>query len=71
MTAIDPWFLYQMKEITDEITEIEQASDRVGYAASLCEAKRMGISDERLAEAWRMEGKGAAEKFATCARSTA
>ncbi len=43
LTQMDPWFLYQIKEITDTLGAFE--------APQLRRAKRMGLSDERLAEA--------------------
>src|SRR5437588_1058149 len=46
LTGIDPWFLQQMKEITDFQGEIEKAKDL--RPAQLREAKRMGFSDARL-----------------------
>ncbi|HET9282081.1 MAG TPA: carbamoyl-phosphate synthase large subunit [Candidatus Angelobacter sp.] len=50
MTSIDPWFLYQLKEIAAMETEIAQHSS----AETLCkellrEVKRLGISDDRIA----------------------
>ena len=52
MTSMDPWFLYQIKEITDTITEVgETTADNVSPQL-LRKAKRMGISDERIAEEW-------------------
>jgi len=62
MTAIDPWFLYQLKEITDMFIELEKHPFESIPPETVRQAKRMGISDARLAEIWRMEGKGAAEK---------
>ncbi|HEX6466374.1 MAG TPA: carbamoyl-phosphate synthase large subunit, partial [Terriglobales bacterium] len=63
MTGIDPWFLYQLKEITEMEKEIEQYSPDSVPAALLREAKRMGISDARLAAAWKIgDSKGSVEK---------
>ena len=47
MTSIDPWFLYQLKEITAGLTELENHSEVA--PETLREAKRMGLSDERIA----------------------
>ncbi len=44
LTQMDPWFLYQIKEITDTLAAVTPETTR--------KAKRMGISDERLAEAF-------------------
>jgi carbamoyl-phosphate synthase large subunit len=49
MTSIDPWFLYQLKEITTIETEVSQHSAETLSADLLRKAKRVGISDERLA----------------------
>jgi carbamoyl-phosphate synthase large subunit len=48
ITGIDPWFLYQLKEITDLITHLGKYTLETLPAATLREAKRMGISDERI-----------------------
>ena len=49
MTSMDPWFLYQMKQITDEIKAIaaSEAQANTSPRSSLRKAKRMGVSDER------------------------
>ncbi|HET6933418.1 MAG TPA: carbamoyl-phosphate synthase large subunit, partial [Candidatus Angelobacter sp.] len=49
MTSIDPWFLYQMKEIADMETQLAEHTVDTLPPAMLREAKRMGTSDERLA----------------------
>src|SRR5277367_6182177 len=53
MTAMDPWFLHQMKQITDEIKAIGEKTIENVTAEDLRTAKRMGISDERLAASWK------------------
>jgi carbamoyl-phosphate synthase large subunit len=58
MTGIDPWFMYQLKEITDMISELEKHPVESVPDAVLRDAKRMGISDSRLAEIWRTGGNG-------------
>ncbi len=63
MTSIDPWFLYQLKEINDMQLELEKHPMQSIPAEVLREAKRMGFSDGRLAGVWRLEGKGAQEKI--------
>ncbi len=56
MTGMDPWFLSQMKQITDEIKAIAAiGADKVS-ADDLRAAKRMGVSDDRLAAEWGLEG---------------
>jgi len=56
MTSMDPWFLHQVKQITDEIKAIGGVSMADVTADQLRTAKRMGISDERLAAVWGMSG---------------
>jgi len=56
MTSMDPWFLYQIKQITDEIKAIGGVSIDEVTADQLRTAKRMGISDERLAAGWGLTG---------------
>src|SRR5438128_2736145 len=64
MTSIDPWFLYQLKEINDMQLELEKHPMESLPTEVLRDAKRMGFSDERLAAVWRLEnGKGAQEKI--------
>jgi len=62
MTSIDPWFLYQLKEINDMQLELEKHPMESIPGEVLRETKRMGFSDDRLARAWRLDGKGSAEK---------
>ncbi len=56
MTSMDPWFLYQVKQITDEIKAVGGVSMADVTADQLRAAKRMGISDERLAAVWGLKG---------------
>jgi len=62
MTSIDPWFLYQLKEINDMQLELEKHPMDSIPTEVLREAKRMGFSDGRLAGVWRLNGKGSQEK---------
>ncbi len=48
MTGIDPWFLYQLRQITEMQAELTKHSVESLPRELLREAKRMGISDERL-----------------------
>jgi carbamoyl-phosphate synthase large subunit len=63
MTGIDPWFLYQLKEINDMQLEVEKHPMESVPTAVLRDAKRMGFSDGRLAGTWRLSGKGDQEKI--------
>jgi carbamoyl-phosphate synthase large subunit len=56
MTSMDPWFLYQIKQITDEIKAVGGVPMAEVTAEQLRTAKRMGISDERLAASWGLTG---------------
>jgi carbamoyl-phosphate synthase large subunit len=56
MTSMDPWFLYQIKQITDEIKAVGGVPMSEVTAGQLRTAKRMGISDERLAAVWGLTG---------------
>jgi carbamoyl-phosphate synthase large subunit len=49
MTSIDPWFLYQLKEIAAVETAVSQYSAETLPREVLREAKRAGVSDDRLA----------------------
>jgi len=62
MTSIDPWFLYQLKEINDMQLELEKHPMEAIPTEVLRDAKRMGFSDGRLAGVWRLNGRGAQEK---------
>src|SRR6201987_462616 len=63
VTSIDPWFLYQLKEINDMQLELEKHPMESIPTEVLRDAKRMGFSDGRLASVWRLTGKGSAEKI--------
>src|SRR5712675_2190498 len=56
MTSMDPWFLYQLKEINDQQLELEKHPMESIPTEVLRQAKRMGFSDGRLAQVWRLEG---------------
>src|SRR6478735_3159369 len=55
MTSMDPWFLYQLKEINDQQLELEKHPMESIPPDVLRESKRMGFSDGRLAQVWRLE----------------
>jgi carbamoyl-phosphate synthase large subunit len=62
VTSIDPWFLYQLKEINDMQLELEKHPMESVPTEVVRDVKRMGFSDGRLAGAWRLNGKGGQEK---------
>src|SRR5665213_1231332 len=59
LTWMDPWFLDQMKQISDELKAVGAAGFEAMDAETLHDAKRMGISDERLAAVWKLDDKDA------------
>src|ERR1700742_2907056 len=62
LTGMDPWFLFQMKMIADELQKVEFAGFDGIEADDLRSAKRMGLSDERIAAALGSDGReGAAQ----------
>jgi len=56
LTGMDPWFLYQIREITMEQMAISQTSPESISVEQLRKLKRMGLSDERIATEWKLEG---------------
>src|SRR6202008_1621356 len=56
MTSMDPWFLYQLKEINDQQLELEKHPIESIPTEVLRDSKRMGFSDGRRAAVWRLEG---------------
>ncbi|HEY4355081.1 MAG TPA: carbamoyl-phosphate synthase large subunit [Acidobacteriaceae bacterium] len=58
-TGMDPWFLHQMKLIADELKTLSEKKLEELDAFDLQSAKRMGLSDERLAANFGLDGKGA------------
>ncbi len=50
MTSMDPWFLYHIKEVTDTIAQVADQTPESLSPELLRKAKRMGVSDERIAE---------------------
>jgi carbamoyl-phosphate synthase large subunit len=68
-TGMDPWFLFQMKQIADELKVVEAIGAEKIDAHELLTAKRMGLSDERLAAAFGMELGSATEGGAAKVRA--
>jgi len=64
-TGMDPWFLHQMKLIADELKVVAGTTLATIDADTMHAAKRMGISDERLAMAFGMEDKDATARVRT------
>ena len=55
LTSMDPWFLDQMKQITDRIKTVAAVGFDAATADGVRAAKRMGVSDERLAAEWKLQ----------------
>ncbi|HUJ21689.1 MAG TPA: carbamoyl-phosphate synthase large subunit, partial [Bryobacteraceae bacterium] len=51
-TAVDPWFLEQIREAVAFEGELKQSTLETASAAQLQRAKRYGISDAQLAKTW-------------------
>jgi carbamoyl-phosphate synthase large subunit len=56
LTGMDPWFLHQMREITLAQMAIAQTTPETISAEQLRQLKRLGLSDERIATEWKLEG---------------
>ena len=56
LTGMDPWFLYQIREITLEQQKIARTTPESIDTDQLRKLKRMGLSDERIATEWKLEG---------------
>jgi carbamoyl-phosphate synthase large subunit len=55
MTAIDPWFLEQIRETVEFERSLAGVSLQTAGRALLTEAKRLGISDVQLATSWKTD----------------
>jgi len=56
LTGMDPWFLHQLREITLAQSSIAATSPETITADELLRLKRFGLSDERIATEWKLEG---------------
>ncbi len=56
LTGMDPWFLHQVREITVEQMKIAGTTPEAIAPEQLLKLKRMGLSDERIAAEWKLEG---------------
>jgi carbamoyl-phosphate synthase large subunit len=55
-TKMDPWFLHQMREITlAQMAIAETTPEQIG-TEQLRQLKRLGLSDERIATEWKLDG---------------
>jgi carbamoyl-phosphate synthase large subunit len=56
LTTMDPWFLHQIREITLAQSAIAQTTPETITTEELRQLKRLGLSDERIATEWKLEG---------------
>jgi carbamoyl-phosphate synthase large subunit len=56
LTGMDPWFLHQIREITLEQNRIALSTPDTISPDDLRRLKRLGLSDQRIAEEWKLEG---------------
>jgi carbamoyl-phosphate synthase large subunit len=56
LTGMDPWFLHQIREITLEQSKIASTTPETIGEEQLRHWKRLGLSDERIAAEWKLEG---------------
>jgi carbamoyl-phosphate synthase large subunit len=62
LTTMDPWFLHQMREITLAQSAIAQTTPETIGTEQLRQLKRLGLSDERIATEWKLEGHGGTQQ---------
>ena len=56
LTGMDPWFLYQLREVTVAQQKISETSPEEITTEELRQLKRLGLSDERIATEWNLDG---------------
>ncbi|MGH9606701.1 MAG: carbamoyl-phosphate synthase large subunit, partial [Terracidiphilus sp.] len=56
LTKMDPWFLYQLREVTQAQGTIAHTAPESIATEDLLRLKRLGLSDERIATEWKLEG---------------
>jgi carbamoyl-phosphate synthase large subunit len=56
LTGMDPWFLHQLREVTQAQMSIAETNPKDISAERLRQLKRLGLSDERIATEWKLEG---------------
>ncbi|HEV2173780.1 MAG TPA: carbamoyl-phosphate synthase large subunit, partial [Nitrospira sp.] len=58
LTRMDPWFPHQIREVTLAQMEISKTTPLQMGEEQLRKLKRFGLSDERIATEWKLEGHG-------------
>jgi carbamoyl-phosphate synthase large subunit len=61
LTSIDPWFLYNMKQIVDVEEELKRVSLSTMTSDQLRKAKQYGFSDRQIAFLWTCDEKSVRE----------
>ena len=56
LTGMDPWFLHQIREVTEAQKSLHQITPDEISAQQLLKLKRYGLSDERIATEWKLDG---------------
>src|SRR6185369_4352276 len=56
LTKMDPWFLHQIREVTQAQMEISKTTPAEISEEQLRRLKRLGLSDERIATEWKLQG---------------
>ena len=56
LTGMDPWFLHQIREVTLAQGSLAQTTPDSISTEELRKLKRLGLSDERIATEWKLDG---------------
>src|ERR1700691_5899258 len=56
LTGMDPWFLHQIREVTLAQQSLKDITPEQITTEQLLKLKRYGLSDERIATEWKLEG---------------
>ena len=56
LTGMDPWFLHQLREVTLAQQSLHEVSPEEITVEHLHKLKRYGLSDERIATEWKLDG---------------
>ena len=56
LTGMDPWFLHQIREVTLAQQSLREISPQNISTEQFRKLKRFGLSDERIATEWKLEG---------------
>jgi carbamoyl-phosphate synthase large subunit len=56
LTGMDPWFLHQIREVTIAQGTLAHTTPEAITTEELHRLKRFGLSDERIATEWKLEG---------------